>query len=77
MREDVGTGEEAYVDCLFGLCFLDDADDCVGDKDEKDDCGFDESTQGGGVGGVLEEGEEEGDDGRGEEDEDELVLELV
>lgn len=71
------TREGAYVDCLFGICFLDDADDCVGDEDEKDDCWLDKGTQGRGVGGVLEEGEEEGDDGGGEEDEDELVLELV
>lgn len=74
---DEGGTRGAYVDGLFGVCFLDDADDCVGNEDEKDDCWLDESTKRTGVGRVLEEGEEEGDGGGREENEDELVLELV
>lgn len=47
MSEGVIGGERAsYVDGLFGICFLDNADDSVGNEDEKNDSGFDESTKG-------------------------------
>ena len=55
------------------LSHLPDTDNSVGDQDEQDDKGLDE---GGDRVVILEEGEDEGDDGGEEQDLDKQVIEL-
>merc|ERR1712013_825201 len=61
------------LDSLLSVPLLPDADNSVGDQDEQDDKGLDE---GGDRVVILEEGEDEGDDGGEEQDLDEQVIEL-
>merc|ERR1719342_2034219 len=61
------------LDSLLSVPLLPDTDNSVGDQDEQDDKGLDE---GGDRVVILEEGEDEGDDGGEEQDLDKQVIEL-
>merc|ERR1712073_76498 len=61
------------LDSLLSVPLLPDTDNSVGDQDEQDDKGLDE---GGDRVVILEEGEDEGDDGGKEQDLDKQVIEL-
>ncbi len=63
------------VDGLVSVTLLNDTDGSIGNEDEEDDAGFDESSTERGV--LLEKGKDKRDDGGSEKDEHELVLELV
>lgn len=68
-------GRRADVDGLLCAGLLHDSDGGIGDKDEEDDERLDKGGRPVLVG--FEEGEGERDDGRAQENEDELVLELA
>lgn len=63
-----------HLDGLLGIRLLHHPDDSISDEDEEDDGGLDKG--GPFVVTLLEQGEAKGDDGRDEEDDDELVLKL-
>jgi hypothetical protein len=67
-----------HIDCTFSLGLLDDTDGRVGNQDQQDDQRLDErrcpaSTW---LGNILKASQDEGYDGRSEEDQHELVLKL-
>lgn len=67
-----------YVDGLFSICLLNDTDSGVGDENEENDQRFDKGChpRSSRLGRVFETRQDERHDGRGEENEDELIFEL-
>lgn len=69
--------KDTCIDSFLCGGLLHDTDEGIGYENEEDDDGLDECACKTGVLVVLEEGEDERNDGRGKENEDELVLELL
>jgi hypothetical protein len=76
-KSEKGKRARAYIYRFLCVCLLDDTDGCVCEEDEKNYKGLGECAEKRTTFLSFYESENEGDNGRCEQDENELILELL